>query len=108
MSARLDQLALRKEALGLRADIERIDLAQHLANLRRPAEISYQGLKLVSLLGSPLAGLLAVSLGKRFGGGSGSESPLKSALRYVGYVLAGWRAVRVLRDIAGSRRPADS
>ena len=108
MSARLDQLALRKEALSLRAEIERIDLAQHLVNLRRPAEVSYQGLKLASLLRSPLAGLLAASLGKRFGSGAASESPLKSALRYFGYALAGWRAVRVLRDIIGSRRSANS
>ncbi len=110
MSARLDQLALRKEALTLRAEIERIDLAAHLGNLRRPAEVSYQGLKLVSLLRSPLIGLLAASLGKRFGGGSAAglagQSPLKSALRYFGYALAGWRAVRVLRDIMGSSRPA--
>jgi hypothetical protein len=108
MSARLDQLALRKEALTLRAQIERMDLAEHLSNLRRPAEVSYQGLKLVSLLRSPLVGLIAASLGKRFGGGSAAESPLKSALRYFGYALAGWRAVRVLRDIVGSRRPASS
>ena len=108
MNARLDQLALRKEALILRAEIERMDLTQHLHNLRRPAEVSYQGLRLVSLLRSPLVGLLAASLGKRFGGGSAVESPLKTALRYVGYTLAGWRAMRVLRDIIGSRRTVDS
>ncbi len=108
MSARLGELALRKETLVTRAEMERMVLAENLANLRRPAEVSYQGLKLVSLLRSPLAGLLAASLGKRFGGGSTTESPLKTALRYVGYALAGWRAIRVLRDIIGSRRPVDS
>ena len=108
MSARLLDLALRKETLVTRAEMERMVLAQNLANLRRPAEVSYQGLKLVSLLRSPLVGLLAASLGKRFGGGSASENPLKSALRYVGYVFAGWRAVKVLREIIGSRRPAES
>lgn len=108
MNARLDQLALRKQALTLRAEIERMDLTQHLHNLRRPAEVSYQGLRLVSLLRSPLAGLLAASLGKWFGGGSGSDGPLKSALRYFGYLLAVWRAVRVLRDIAGARRASGS
>ena len=50
MSARLDQLALRRQLLTQRAEIERIDLTQHLGHLRRPAEVSYQGLKLVSLL----------------------------------------------------------
>ena len=100
MSARLDHLALRKEALTLRADIERFDLALHLANLRRPAEVSYQGLKLVSLLRSPLAGLLAA----RFGGGAASAGPLKTWLRYAGYALAAWRAVVMFRDIMGSRR----
>ena len=100
MSARLDQLALRRQLLTQRAEIERIDLTQHLGNLRRPAEVSYQGLKLVSLLRSPLAGLLAVSLSKRFGGNA-TESPLKSGLRYAGYAVAAWRALRVLREIAG-------
>ena len=107
MNARLDQLALRKQLLTQRAEIERIDLTQHLGNLRRPAEVSYQGLKLVSLLRSPLAGLLAVSLGNRFGGGLGggvSESPLKTGLRYAGYAVAAWRALRVFREIAGSRK----
>ena len=108
MSARLLDLALRKETLVTRAEMERMVLAQNLANLRRPAEVSYQGLKLVSLLRSPLAGLLAASLGKHFGGGAATGSTLKTALRYVGYVFAGWRAVRILRKIIGSRRAAES
>ena len=109
MNARLDRLALRRQLLTQRAEIERIDLTQHLGNLRRPAEVSYQGLKLVSLLRSPLAGLLAVGLGKRLGsglGGGSAESPLKTGLRYAGYAVAAWRALRVVRDIMGSRRPA--
>ena len=103
MNARLDRLALRRQLLTQRAEIERIDLTQHLGNLRRPAEVSYQGLKLVSLLRSPLTGLLAVGLSRRLGGGS-AESPLKTGLRYAGYAVAAWRALRVVREIAGSRK----
>ena len=63
MNPRLEQLQLRKEALMMRAELERIELAQHLSALRRPAEMSYKGLRLVSLLRVPVTALLA----NRFG-----------------------------------------
>ena len=96
MNQRLEQLQLRKEALMMRAELERIELAQHLSALRRPAEMSYKGLRLVSLLRGPVMGLLS----SRFG----STAPaglLGQAARYAGYVFAGWRVVRAFRDLLG-------
>ena len=53
MNRRLELLQLRKEALVLRAELERIDLAQHVTQLRRPSELSYKGLQWLSLLRLP-------------------------------------------------------
>ena len=68
MNPRLQHLQLRKEALTLRAELERIDLAHHIAVLRRPSEVTYKGLRLISLLRVPVVALVAA----RLGGGSGA------------------------------------
>lgn len=104
MSRRLELLQLRKEALALRAELERIDLAQHLADLRRPSEVVYKGLKLVSLLRMPLAALLASRLGKGSDGKTGGA--FAHLARYAGYALAGWRLYRGARELmVPPRRP---
>lgn len=100
MNRRLEVLKLRKEALTLRADLERIELAEHLNRLRRPAEISYKGLRLVSLLRTPLAALLA----KRFGTSEHTVGVFGQVARYAGYVFAGWRAYKGVRDIIATGR----
>ena len=96
MNPRLEQLQLRKEALVMRAELERIELAQQVSALRRPAEVSYKGLRLVSLLRGPVIGLLA----SRFGN-TAPAGLLGQAARYAGYVFAGWRVVRAFRDLLG-------
>ncbi len=96
MNPRLEQLQLRKEALVMRAELERIELAQQVSALRRPAEVSYKGLRLVSLLRGPVVGLLA----SRFGN-TAPAGLLGQVARYAGYVFAGWRVVRAFRDLLG-------
>ena len=96
MNPRQEQLQLRKEALTMRAELERIELAQHLSALRRPAEMSYKGLRLVSLLRVPVTALLA----NRFGN-TAPAGMLGQVARYAGYVFAGWRLVRAFRDLLG-------
>lgn len=94
MNQHLAHLQLRKEALTLHAELERIDLAQHMAALRRPAEVTYKGLKLIGLLRVPAAALLAARMG---GGGAGGA--LNHLTRYAGLALAGWRIYRGARAL---------
>lgn len=101
MNSRLQLLQLRKEALTLRAELERMDLTQQVAALRGPTEVTYKGLRLISLLRAPLAALLAARLG---GGGSGGV--LAHLARYAGFAVAGWRLYRGARELfAPPRRP---
>lgn len=94
MSQRLAHLQLRKEALTLRSELERIDLAQHVAALRRPSEVTYKGLKLIGLLRVPAAALLAARMG-----GVGAGGALSQLTRYAGLALAGWRIYRGAREL---------
>lgn len=94
MNRHLAHLQLRKEALILRAELERMDLAQHLAALRRPSEVTYKGLKLIGLLRVPAAALLAARMG---GGGAGGV--FTHLTRYAGLALAGWRIYRGAREL---------
>ena len=103
MNRRLQLLQLRKEALTLRAELERMDLAQHLAALRGPSEVTYKGLRLISLLRVPVAALLASRLG---GAASGSGGVLAHLARYAALAVAGWRIYRGARELfAPQRRP---
>ena len=96
MNQHLAYLQLRKEALTLRAELERMDLAQHVAALRRPSEMTYKGLKLIGLLRVPAAALLAARLG---GGGGGSNGVFTHLARYAGVALATWRIYRGAREL---------
>lgn len=99
MNRRLELLQLRKEALVLRAELERIDLAQHVTQLRRPSELSYKGLQCLSLLRLPVAAAIAA----RFGGG-GQVSLLGTLARYTGIAVACWKFYRGARDLFAPSR----
>ena len=101
MNRRLQLLQLRKEALTLRAELERLDLAGHLVALRGPSEATYKGLRLISLLRAPVAALLA----SRVGGSGAAGGKLSHLLRYVGMVFAGWRLYRGARELFAAPRP---
>ena len=94
MNRRLELLQLRKEALVLRAELERMDLAQHVTQLRRPSELSYKGLQWLSLLRVPLAAAVAA----RFGAG-GQGSLLSRLARYAGIAVACWKFYRGARKL---------
>lgn len=96
MNQHLAHLQLRKEALSLRAEMERMDLAQHVAVLRRPSEVTYKGLKLIGLLRVPAAALLGARLGS---GGGASGGVLTHLTRYAGVALAVWRIYRGAREL---------
>lgn len=99
MTRRLELLQLRKEALVLRAELERMDLAQHVAQLRRPSELTYKGLQWLSLLRVPVAAAVAA----RFGGG-GEASLLNRLARYTGIAVAGWKFYRGARALFAPSR----
>ena len=106
MNSRLQHLQLRKEALTLRAALERVDLAVHLAALRRPSEITYKGLRLISLLRVPVAALIAARLGGRSGAVGGSaDGVLSQLVRYAGIAFAGWRFYRGVHELFMPQRP---
>ena len=94
MNRRLELLQLRKEALVLRAELERMDLAQHVTQLRRPSELSYKGLQWLSLLRVPVAAAVAA----RFGAG-GQGSLLGRLARYAGIAVACWKFYRGAREL---------
>lgn len=100
MNRRLQLLQLRKEALTLRAELERMDLALHLAALRGPSETTFKGLRLISLLRGPVAALLASRLGGGAGGGVFAH-----LARYAGFAVAGWRLYRGARELFVPQRP---
>ena len=99
MIRRLELLKLRKEALVLRAELERMDLAQHVAQLRRPSELTYKGLQWLSLLRVPVAAAAAA----RFGSG-GQGSLLSRLARYTGIAVACWKFYRGALELFAPRR----
>ena len=104
MNQHLAHLQLRKEALSLRAELERMDLAQHVAALRRPSEVTYKGLKLIGLLRVPVAALVAARLG---GVGGAAGGALTHLARYAGFALAGWRIYRGARELFAPQRASN-
>ena len=99
MNRRLELLQMRKEALVLRAELERMDLAQHVAQLRRPSALTYKGLQWLSLLRVPVAAAVAA----RFGGG-GQGSQLSRLVRYTGIVVACWKFYRGALELFAPRQ----
>lgn len=95
MNQRHQHLQLRKEGLILRAELERIELAQHVAVLRGPSEATYKGLRLISLLRAPVVALVAARLGT----GGRSSGVLANMARMLGFAIAGWRIYRTAREL---------
>ena len=98
MNRRLELLQMRKEALVLRSELERMDLAQHVAQLRRPSELTYKGLQWLSLLRVPVVAILAA----RFGSGPGTL--LSRLARYTGIAVACWKFHRGALELFAPRQ----
>jgi hypothetical protein len=101
MNARLQLLQSRKELLTVRAQMERLDLARHVSRLRGPAEMTYKGLRLMSLLRTPVMALVA----SRFAGSGGGKSSLLGQLgRMTGVAVALWKFYRGARELFAPQR----
>ncbi|MBL8382264.1 MAG: hypothetical protein JNM90_04275 [Burkholderiales bacterium] len=103
MPARTDVLSQRKEALRLRASLERLELQaqlQELRRLRKPANFAVLGARILAAWRAPAwlttAGALLLARGR--GGGR-----ILRALRYAAYGMAAWRTWQMLRDYTPRR-----
>ena len=94
MNRRLELLQMRKEALVLRSELERMDVAQ----LRRPSVLTYKGLQWLSLLRVPVGAILAA----RFGSGQGTL--LSRLARYTGIAVACWKFYRGALELFAPRQ----
>lgn len=106
MSAKAEARARRKEELLLLARIERIELAEHLRELRRlkkPINFAMIGASILRTWRSPAwISTVAALLASR-GTGGGGASRLLRLLRYAGYAYAAWRTYGLLRHyVAGA------
>ena len=103
MSAKAEARARRKEELLLLARIERIELAEHLRELRRlkkPVNFAMIGASILRTWRSPAWISTAAALLASRGTGGGRASRL---LRYAGYAYAAWRTYGLLRHyVAGA------
>jgi len=102
VSAKTEARARRKEELLLLARIERLELSDHLRELKRlrkPANFALIGARIIQAWRSPAwVAPVAAFLASR-----GLESGrLMRALRYAGFAFAAWRTVLLFRHYAGS------
>ncbi len=104
MSAKAEALQRRKEELRLMARIERLELAQHVREVRRlkrPANFALIGARILQAWRNPAWVTTAATLLAARGVDGGR---LLRALRYAGYAFAAWRTYRLFRDYAGSAK----
>ncbi len=104
MSVKTEARARRKEELLLLARIERIELADHLRELRRlrkPANFAMIGARIFQAWRSPawVAPVAAFLASRGLDNGR-----LMRALRYAGFAFAAWRSVQLFRDYAASAK----
>ena len=108
MSAKAEARARRKEELLLLARIERIELADHVRELRRlkrPVNFAMIGANILRTWRSPAWISTAAALLAARGAGGGR---LLRLLRYAGYAYAAWRTYGLIRHYvaeASQRRP---
>ena len=102
MSAKAEVRARRKEELLLLARIERIELAEHVRELRRlkkPVNFAMIGANILRTWRSPAWLSTAAALLAARGTGSGRALRL---LRYAGYAYAAWRTYGLIRHYVAS------
>ena len=102
MSVKTEARTRRKEELLLLARIERIELADHLRELRRlrkPANFAMIGARIFQAWRSPAWVAPAAAFLASRGLDSGR---LMRALRYAGFAFAAWRTVQLFRQYASS------
>ena len=102
MSAKTEARARRKEELLLLARIERIELTDHLRELRRlrkPANFAMIGARIFQTWRNPawVAPIAAFLASRGLHNGR-----LMRALRYAGFAFAAWRTVQLFRHYAAS------
>lgn len=98
MFAKAEARARRKEELLLLARIERIELAEHVRELRRlkkPVNFAMIGANILRTWRSPAWVSTATALLAARGAGGGRAMRL---LRYAGYAYAAWRTYGLLRQ----------
>lgn len=102
MSVKTEARARRKQELLLLARIERLELCEHMRELRRlrkPVNFALIGARIFQAWRSPawVAPVGAFLASRGFGGGR-----LMRALRFAGFAFAAWRTVQLIRQYAGS------
>lgn len=104
MSAASEARARRKEELRLLARIERMELASHLADLKRlrkPANFALIGARIFKAWRNPAwMSTAAALLASR---GLGNDRVMRG-LRYAGIAFAAWRTWRLVRDYTSHQR----
>ncbi len=103
MSAKTERLAQRKEELRLHARIERMELTEHVRELRRlrkPANFALIGGRIFKAWRSQtwITGAAALLAARGMDGGR-----VLRALRYAGYAYAAWQTYRLFRQYVGDR-----